>query len=460
MSNELSTPSQHFAPLRWLVLAAGLACGAFGPAWGLDLAQAWQAALANDPQYQAARGAADATRERVPQARSQLLPQIGATAQLNRNLLRSERPPGFLEGNEVVRDRRYYNSSADALTLRQPLFRPQLAAQLRQAKALVAQGDAQLDIERQRLVMRVTEAYLEVLRAEEQQRLLAVQRASLAAQLDAARKGFAAGSGTRTDIDEAQARLDLQVAQELEGLQAVELGRRQLSAIVGQPVGALSAIAVERLPTTPPREGLEEWITRAEGASPEVTSARAQVAAAREAVDMAKAEFLPTLDGTAQVLLSDSDSPTQVNSKYNQKSIGVLLTVPLFDGFATRSRVRQAGAEVVRAEGLLRAASLDLSNRVHREFRGVTEGLARIRALEQAVRSSEQLVQSSRRSWQAGARTLLDILNAEQQLGTARRDLATARFNYLLSLIRLRALSGELAEPSIAEVNGWLVPAP
>ncbi|MCE3272330.1 MAG: type secretion outer membrane protein TolC family [Ramlibacter sp.] len=457
MSNELTLPSLRFGPLRRLALVSSLACGAFAPAWGLDLAQAWQAALANDPQYQAARGAADATRERVPQARAQLLPKLGATAQLNRNNLRTDTTNFF---GQPVTTKERYTSTADALTLRQPLFRPQLAAQLRQAKALVAQGDAQLDIERQRLVMRVTEAYLEVLRAEEQQRLLAVQRTSLAAQLDAARKGFAAGSGTRTDIDEAQARLDLQVAQELEGLQAVELGRRQLSAIVGQPVGALSAIAVERLPTTPPREGLEEWIARAEGTSPEVTSARAQAAAAREAVDMAKAEFLPTLDGTAQLLLSDSETPSQVNNRYYQKSIGVLLTVPLFDGFATRSRVRQALAEVERAEGLLRAASLDLSNRVHREFRGVTEGLARIRALEQAVRSSEQLVQSSRRSWQAGARTLLDILNAEQQLGTARRDLATARFNYLLSLIRLRALSGELAEPSIAEVNGWLVPTP
>lgn len=443
------------------MVAAALAWSASSAAWGIDLAQAWQAALANDPQYQAARGAANATRERVPQARAQLFPQIGGTAQVNRNDLRSDTTTTNLFGQQVQRsDRERYTSTADALTLRQPLFRPQLAAQLRQAKALVAQGDAQLATERQRLVIRVTESYLEVLRSEEQQRLLAVQRNALAAQLDAARKAFAAGSGTRTDIDEAQARIDLHVAQELEGRQAVDLARRQLSAIVGQPVGALSAIAVDRLPTAQPREGLDEWIHRAESTSPEVTSARAQLAAARETVDMAKAEFLPTLDGTAQILLSDSESPTQVNSRYHQKSIGVVLTVPLFDGFATRSRVRQALAEVDRAEGLLRAVSLDLSNRVHREFRGVTEGLARIRALEQAVRSTEQLVQSSQRSFQAGARTLLDILNAEQQLGTARRDLATARFNFLLSLIRLRALAGELAEPSIAEVNGWLAPAP
>ena len=442
---------------RRLVLAAVLACGAFAPAWGLDLAQAWQAALANDPQFQAARAAADSTRERVPQARAQLLPQIGASAQLNRNDLRAEQPNLF---GAVVTSRERYTSSADAVTLRQPLFRPQLAAQLRQAKAQAAQGDAQRDAERQRLVMRVTEAYLEVLRAEEQVRLLVVQRTALEVQLDAARKGFAAGSGTRTDVDEAQARIDLQVAAELEARQAVELARRELSAIVGQPVGALSQIAVDRLPTTPPAASLEEWISRADASSPEIASTRAQLAAAREAVDMAKAEFLPTLDGTAQVLLNQSDNPSRVDSRFHQKSIGVQLNVPLFDGGATRSRVRQTLAEVDRAEGLLRAASLDVSNRVHREFRGVTEGLARIRALEQAVRSSEQLVQSSRRSYQAGARTLLDILNAEQQLGTARRDLATARFTYLLALIRLRALAGEMAEPSIAEVNGWLVPAP
>ena len=441
--------------MRRLLLAAGVAFGACAPAWGLDLMQAWQAALANDPQYQAARGAADATRERVPQARSQLLPQIGATAQLNRNDLRSEQPNLF---GQMTTSRERYSSGADALTLRQPLFRPQLAAQLRQAKALAAQGDAQLHAERQRLLMRVTEAYLEVLRAEEQQRLLAIQRTAFVAQLDAARKGFAAGSGTRTDIDEAQARIDLHVAQELEVRQSVDLARRQLSAIVGQPVGALSVIAVERLPSAPPPEGLDAWIQRAESASPEVTAARAQVAAAREAVDMAKAEFLPTLDGTAQILLNESENPSRVNSKYHQKIIGVQLNVPLFDGGSTRSRVRQASAEVVRVEGLLRAASLDLSTRVHREYRGVTEGLARIRALEQAVRSSEQLVQSSRRSYQAGARTLLDILNAEEQLGIARRDLATARFTFLLSVIRLRALSGDDAEPSIAEVNGWLVP--
>jgi outer membrane protein, protease secretion system len=295
-----------------------------------------------------------------------------------------------------------------------------------------------------------------VLRAQEQVRLVEQQRGMLATQLDAARKGFAAGSGTRTDIDEAQSRIDISVALELEARQAVEIARRQLSAITGEPSEAVSPVAVERLPSTPQPTGIDEWVARSQAASPEVHAARSNLEAAQEAVDIAQAEHLPTLDGIAQLLRNENDNPTRVNSRFKQRQIGVQLNVPIFEGGGTSSRVRQAQAEAQRAESLLRATELDVANRVHREYRGVTEGFARIRALEQAVRSNEQLVQSSRRSYAAGARTLLDILNAEQQLSSVRRDLAQARFAFLAALVRLRTLAGEPAEATIVEVNGWL----
>jgi outer membrane protein, protease secretion system len=136
----------------------------------------------------------------------------------------------------------------------------------------------------------------------------------------------------------------------------------------------------------------------------------------------------------------------------------VQLNVPLYQGGLVQSQVRQALADLERYRSVLEGTRLDLASRVHREFRGVTEGIARVRALEQAVRSSEQLVTSSRRSQQGGSRTLVDVLNAEQQLGTARRDLAQARFTYLLSVVRLRALAGELTQASIADANQWLRP--
>jgi outer membrane protein, protease secretion system len=434
------------------LLAALLACGAASPALAIDLLQAWQAALANDPQFRAARASADVARERVPQARAQLLPQVSASSQRYWNDLRTEQTNTPLP--RVDRDR--YTSAADALTLRQPLFRPGLMAQLRQAHAVASQGASQLETEQIRLAARVAEAYLEVLRAQEQVRLVEQQRGMLATQLDAARKGFAAGSGTRTDIDEAQSRIDINVALELEARQAVEIARRQLSAITGEPSATVSAVAVERLPATPQLTSVDDWVARAQAASPEVHAGRSSLEAAQEAVDVAQAEHLPTLDGIAQVLRNENDNPTRINSRFNQRQIGVQLTVPIFEGGGTSSRVRQAQAEAQRAESLLRATELDVANRVHREYRGVSEGLARIRALEQAVRSNEQLVTSSRRSYAAGARTLLDILNAEQQLGSVRRDLAQARFAYLAALVRLRTLAGEPAEATMVEVNGWL----
>jgi outer membrane protein/protease secretion system outer membrane protein len=439
---------------RPCLLAAALAVGPLPPAFAIDLLQSWQAALANDPQFRAARAAADAARERVPQARAQLLPQVSASSQRYWNDLRSEQLNA--QGRVISTDRDRYTSTADALTLRQPLFRPGLMAQLRQARAAANQGESQLQTEQVRLAARVAEAYLEVLRAQEQVRLVEQQRGVLATQLDAARKAFAAGSGTRTDIDEAQSRIDINLALELEARQAVEIARRQLSAITGEPSTTVSPVAVERLPTTAQQTSVDEWVARAQAASPEVHAARSAVEAAQEAVDVAQAEHFPTLDGIAQVLRNENDNPTRVNSRYNQRQIGVQLSVPIFEGGGTSSRVRQAQAEAQRTEGLLRATELDVANRVHREYRGVTEGFARIRALEQAVRSNEQLVVSSRRSYEAGARTLLDILNAEQQLGSVRRDLAQARFAFLAALVRLRTLAGEPAEATIVEVNGWL----
>ena len=173
-------------------------------------------------------------------------------------------------------------------------------------------------------------------------------------------------------------------------------------------------------------------------------------------MDRAQAGHYPTLDAIAQVSRNNHDDITRPNTRFHQKQVGVQLAIPIFQGGYVNSQVREALALVDRAGSRLEALRSDLGVRVHREFRGVTEGVLRVRALEQAVRSSEQLADSSRRSFAAGARTRLDILNAEQQAGTARRDLAQARFNYLVARVRLKALAGDLQADNISEVNAWL----
>jgi outer membrane protein/protease secretion system outer membrane protein len=447
------TMSYSFRRAAIAAAVTAAACAAF-PAWSIDLAEAYRLAREQDASIRASRAAADAGRERLPQARAQFFPNISANFSRNKNDLETTAPNAF--GIESTTNDKY-TSSNDTLTLRQPIYRKQLFAQYRQAKALVEDANASLERDEQNLVMRVTQAYFEALQAEEQVVLIGLQKTAYAAQLDSARKSLTAGAGTRTDIDEAQARLDLALAQELEARQNVDLARRRLQVLINQPVTQLAPVDVRKLQLTPPTPAsLEEWMALAEAASPELQAARAQVEAARADVERVKAGHYPTLDAVAQISRSNSENVTRLFSRYDNKQIGLQLAIPIFQGGYVNSQVRQALAVLERNENQLEELRRDLGVRVHGEFRGVTEGVLKVRAFEQAVRSSEQLAVSSRRSHEAGARTRIDILNAEQQAGLARRDLGQARFQYLLARVRLKALTGGLRPENIDEVNGWL----
>lgn len=436
------------AALIWSVACA--------PAWSLDLLQAYEAALEQDASIRAVRAATDARRERIPQARAQLLPNLSASVSRNRNSLEST--TSDFRGNPVTNNLRY-SSSSDALTLRQPLFRKFQMADYRQANAQVDDANAILERELQNVAVRVSGAYFEALLTAEQLALVLAQKMAYTTQLDAARKRFGAGAGTRTDIDEAQAALDLNVAQELEARQNVEFTRRQLQTLINRPIDRLASLDAKKLKLIEPAPNrVEDWTERAEASSPEIRSLKAQLEAAGYEVEKAQAGHYPTLDAVAQLSRSDSDTVTSVNNRYTNKSLGLQLNIPIFAGGFVNSQVRQALAEQERAREALEALRRDLGVRVHREFRGVTEGVLRVRALEQAVRSTEQVALSNRRSFEAGSRTLVDTLNAEQQKVSAQRDLAQARFVYLISRVRLQALAGGPKTQVIEEVNASLNP--
>ena len=438
------------------VCLALLGMAAALPAWSMDLRQVFDTAYANDANIRASRAGAAATRERLPQANSQRLPNVNVSAGRNYNdLVNTTRNPG---AQPVTADNNYYSGNL-ALTVRQPLYRPFISALVRQAEAQVEDANAVLQAEEQTLVTRVGEAYFDALLASDQLLLIGAQKITYTTQVDAARKALQAGSGIRTDIDEAQARLDLTLAQELEGLQNVDFTRRRLEVLVGGDIGSLARLDVERFTPLPPvPERIAAWVERAEESSPELRALRARLEAARQEVDKARAGHKPTLDLVAQWTRSNSDSVNNINSRYENKSIGLQLTVPLYQGGYVNSTVRQAVAEQERARELLDAARLELGVRVHREFRGMTEGIVRISALEQAVRSAEQAVLSNQKSFQAGSRTTVDVLNSEQLKTTAQRDLAQARYLYLVSRLRLHALVGQDQHASVAEINGWLMP--
>jgi outer membrane protein/protease secretion system outer membrane protein len=448
------TAQQLFVKTSLVCALVSAAVATWAQAPVMDLKQVYQAALEQDATIRASRATADSGRERLPQARAGLLPQISASAGRNNNNLDTTAPN--ILGTPVTTNEKYLSDNK-TLQLRQPLVNMQRWLQFQQAKSVVEEVEANLDRDLQNLVVRVAGVYFEALMADEQLDLVLAQKKTYTALVDAAKKGLAAGSGTRTDIDDAQSRLDMAAAQELEARQNQDLARRQLQLLVNQPVNQIAKLNVAALQLSAPMPAnLDDWTRKAEQASPEIRAMQARLDAARREVSKAQAGHLPTVDAVAQWSNSGSENITRVNSRFENKTIGLQLNIPLYSGGYVNSTIRQAVAEQTRAEESLEALRRDLGVRVHKEYRGVSEGVLRVRALEQAARSAEQMMKSTQMSLTAGSRTQLDVLNAQQQFTLALRDLAQARLVYLLSKVRLASLVGDDAMVSVEQVNGSL----
>ena len=284
--------------------------------------------------------------------------------------------------------------------------------------------------------------------------LVLTQQQTYATQLDAAHKALAAGSGMRTDVDDAQARLDMGLALEIEARQNVAYTLSQLQTLIKQPIDKLATLDADSLDLAyPQRNRLEDWIALAEQTSPQIQSLKARVEIAHHDIDRAKSGHYPTLDAVAQYAQSDSENMINTSSRYTNHSVGLQINIPIFAGGAVNATVRQALAGLDRAEQILEAGRRDLGVRVHKEFRGVTANIPKIKALEQALHSADQMVLSSRKSIQAGNRTVLDLLRAEQQRATVLRDLAQARYVYLISKIKLLSLVGKADLPALMTLN-------
>ena len=437
-------------PYRQSVLGLALlaVCSA-APA--MNLLQAYQAALEQDANVRAGRAALASGMERLPQARAQLLPVVSANVGRNQNQL-STTSVNLLGNNSVSQDS--YYSFNNTLSLRQPLFNLQRYFQVKQAEHLVQESVANYDREVQNLVVRVGGAYMEALLASETLKLVQAQKRQYTAMVDAARKALVAGTGTRTDIDDAQSRLDMAQANELEARQNEDYTRKQLELMVNQPLKALSGLGAQGVSAVSQLvNALPQWVDLAHTNSPEIKALSARLEAAEKDIARAQSAHAPTLDAVAQWSDSGNENVTRLNSRFENKAIGFQLSVPLYQGGAVNSQVRQAVAEKTRVEESLESLRRDLNLRVHKEYRGVTEGWMRIQALEQALRSATQLLDSTQKSQRAGVRTMLDVLNAEQQLVNVNRDLIQARYVYLMSRLRLSSLAGVDAVTAVSEIN-------
>lgn len=435
------------------LLASALVLGTAPSAHALDLIQSFRLALQQDARYQVARADAAAGREAVPQAIAQLLPSVSSSLSRSKGQTDSA-VPGLFGLNTSSSE---YLSSSYNLSLRQPVYRKYNFAQYQQAQWQVASAEASLDKSLQDMLVRLCGVYFEALMAHDQMALIQSQKEAISAQLQGAKRAFQAGQGTRTDIDDAQARFDMILAQELESTNNLSHTRRQLEVIINRPAGELARLdpgRMQLLPPTPANPDL--WIARGEAANAELRAGRANIESARQELEKARAGHHPTVDLVASRGRNHSANDVTINQLYLTTTLGVQVSIPIFAGGYTASQERQALANVERHQQQYEAGRREIDLQIRKEFQNVTEGVLRVRALEQAERSSDQAVFSNQRGFQAGTRTLVDILNAQQQRLYARRDLAQARYQYIMARVRLQGLVGAINEDEIAVINAWL----
>jgi len=446
-------PSTLPAPRYGVALCALILALGAPAALAVDLLGAFRLALDYDARFQAARAANLAGQEPLSQATAQLLPNVSING--SRAKVSADMESGTQTGHND------YFSSNYVLQIRQPLYRRYNFAQYQQAKAQAMTADASLENDREAVVQRLSSAFFEALMSRDQLAFVLAQKEAYAAQLEASKQALASGTGTRTDIDDAQARYDLTLAQELEARQNVEFTRRRLEMLVNRPLDNLPFLDPARMALVPPDPARpEDWISRGEENNPELRSLRSGLEAARQEVEKARAGHHPTADLFAQRGKSQSESITAIDSRYSTSQVGVQFNIPIFAGGYVNSSIRQAKANLDKVEQEYEARRREVGLDIRKEFQNVTEGILKVRALEQAERSADQAVFSNKKGFQAGVRTRVDILNAEQQRMNTRRDLAQARYQYLLARVHLQSLANSSGEEAITAINPWLSDSP
>ncbi|NYT62699.1 TolC family outer membrane protein [Alcaligenaceae bacterium] len=439
-------------PASWyarLCLAALTLVGSFTPARAQDLLQIWQIALQHDPIYAASQASRNAEQEKIPQARAQILPYISAGAGVEVDNAR--RLSGL---NDSSSQRR----ALWALTLVQPIVNIAAWGGLKRADYIAKSADVAQASAYQDLVLRVAQAYFDVLAAQDTLRALQAQKNAVNTQLRAAQQGFELGSTTIADTYEAQARLDLLNANELQAQNILQVSLDLLAKIINERPAPLAELAPNTILPGPVPNRLSDWTLQSSQSNLAVALADLAAKIVEKQIDIAKSQHYPTVNLRAQTgsasdrsLYNTGGGPRSLDS-----TIGLQLSIPIFTGGEISSVVREQTSRLQQARYLLEDAKRQAVQSTQQYYSGVTSGLAQVSALQAAEKSSLASLKANQTGYEVGVRINIDVLNAQQQLYETQRSLSRARYDTLMNSLKLKASSGILSDQDIVAINQLL----
>jgi protease secretion system outer membrane protein len=445
-----------------VAVCVALTFGAALPAHAFGLADAYDAAFTHDPVYAAAIKERDAGEENRAIGRSYLLPNLSANYANYRDWTRTTQLGPLFPGEPQTTDQQY-RAYAGGVSLRQPLFSYEGIARYRYGKAQALASEATFTGHSEELLVRVLSAYTDTAYALDQLALALAQQKAFDEQLASNEALFRNGEGTRTDILETRAKAELARADVADARDNVDNMAHALEALTGLSVDK-NADNLDRLtdkykPDASPAGDFDQWHDIALENNADLIAERHTVEAARQQVEIVRAGFYPRVDIVASMGRNQSDSVNTIGTRYTTKSIGVELTIPLYSGGLVSASSRQAKANFEREQFILQDKTDKVLLDVRKQYNVCMSSLTRIDALERAVESATLLITATRKSVQAGMRTNLDVLTAEQQLYQSKRDLAKARYQYLLATLQLRKAAGVLTAENLYDVSKWFIPA-
>ncbi|MBY0574051.1 MAG: TolC family outer membrane protein [Undibacterium sp.] len=418
-----------------------------GSAQAIGVLQAYQAALKNDPQYRAAQAESMAGKEYIAIGRSSLLPNLQYSYSSSKNKGDSNSGRGI--------ERLDYSSLSRNISVRQTLFNTENFARFEQGKAQTLLSDAQFDSRSQDLLLRVVSSYLDAKFADEQVQLYSAQRDFYVEQRKLNDKTFEKGEVSKTDMLETQAKLDVSEATLLEAKDNALTARNNLSEMIGQEVTSLDTLNEQFGAIDLTQKSFAEWKEIAESHSPDIAAAQYALEVADKEITKSRAGHAPRVDLNASYNHGASESYQTRGQDNNIRSIGVSFVMPLYSGGYVNAVSKQAVARKEKAKSELDGTVGRTMVEIRKQLNAVSTSFNKIVALEKSVKSANLLVDATRQSIKGGMRINLDLLNAQQQLVSSKRDLAQARYTYLNSYLKLKAAAGVLGEEDVRVVAGY-----
>jgi outer membrane protein len=416
-----------------------------------DLLAVYRLAQQNDPQLQEAKEQLNAAMESKSLARSQLLPSLGLGANYDHINQDIKSSPSGLEGSNE------YNDRSLGLSLTQPIYRRASIVQLEQAGSTIAQAEASYSAAEIDLMVRSATAYFDILSAQDDLRVAKAEREATGRQLEQAKQRFDVGLIAITDVHEAQAAFDGARASEIAADNSLDNAWEALFEIIG-PQGernlAKLGEGLELIPPVP--NNLEEWSETAQQQNFQIIAAQASLETTRQEIEVSRSGHYPTLDlvGGYQINRTDNDKGTEVDTG----SIGLELSLPLYSGGGVSAQTRQARANYRAAQQSLDRNRRAVNRQVRDAFRGVLSTISRVEALKAATVSAESALDSTQAGYEVGTRTIVDVLNVQQNLFSSQRDYLRSRYDYIINGLSLKSATGTLSEEDLERVNGWLEP--